>query len=148
MIGRVLGFLRYLVPPAEKASYNHVLAWRWTVAVAATVALVMSVAGTGVIPRVSGYVYAADVDDKIQQALAPVNKKLESIDRKQTENTSYIKRLVKSDIAFEIHAEKLVWCRATESSEKQRVRRGIDDLQEEYEKVAGVGRKASEPDCA
>jgi len=96
---------------------------------------------------IAGRASAADIDVKIEKALEPVNTRLQSIESHQEEQGTYIERLVKSDIAKDIYAEKVAWCKAEGNSEKQRLRRELDELQEEYERVAGNGKHATEPNC-
>ncbi len=145
----LLTYLRCLIPPGPKATAKQVYAWRWAIAIIAVSALVIVSAANDWIPRVTGFAhaYAEDVDDKIEKALAPVNARLTSIETSQTAQGNYITRLVKSDIAKDIHADKIAWCRADTSSEKQRLRERLDELQEEYEEAAGKGKRATEPDC-
>lgn len=148
MIFRLLPFLKYLVPPEDDAGPRRWLVWRSSVAGVALIALLIGLAGLGWIPAVDGFAYAEDIDDKIERALEPVNLRLTSIEDSQLVSGLYLTRLVKSDIAQDIHAEKAAWCRADDSHEKQRLREKLDELQIEYEKVAGKGKAATEPDCA
>jgi len=148
MIFRLLPFLKYLVVPEDDASPRRWLIWRLSVAGTALMALFVGLCGLGWIPAVDGFAYAEDIDDKIEAALEPVNTRLTSIEDSQDVQGGYLMRLVKSDIAQDIHAEKTAWCRADDDHEKQRLREKLDELQYEYEKVAGEGKSATEPDCA
>jgi len=97
---------------------------------------------------VSGFARADDIDYKIEQALEPVELRLLAIEENQELQGIGIKRLVKSDIAKDIHADKIAWCKAETSQEKQRLRENLDDLQIEYEATVGKDKRATEPDCA
>ena len=147
MILKLLPFLKWLIPPREDATNGHLHGWRWAVAVTAVCGLFIGMVGLGWVPKLNGYAYAEDIDNKIENALKPVNDRLESIETSQTAQGNYLTRLVKSDIAQDIHAEKIAWCRADTSQEKQRLREKLDQLQDEYEEAAGVGKHATEPDC-
>ncbi len=147
MLFRFLPFLRFLSVPENGANARSWLVWRMSVVGVALTALVIGLAGLGWIPRLSGYAYAEDIDFKVKVALVPVNARLKSIDDRQAAQGVFLTRLVKSDIAEDIHGDKLLWCKAETQHEKQRLRAGLDVLQQEYEKVAGLGQRCTEPEC-
>lgn len=146
---RLLDFLKSLWPPGPKATAEELSAWRKVVGLTSGVALlgVLACFGAFTFMGIPGNASAADIDVKIAQAMAPVTARLTSIEGKQMTQGTYIERLVKSDISKDIHAEKGAWCRADEAYERQRLRENLDELQEEYEEVAGLGKRVTEPDC-
>ncbi len=129
---RYLKYLRCLIPPGPEAPAMQILAWRWAMLSISVVALVLIASANDWIPGATGFAHA----------------RADDVDAWQTTQGRYLTRLVKSDIAEDIHADKMLWCKAETSHEKQRLRAGIDELQEEYEEVAGLGKHATEPDCA
>ena len=147
MLFRLLPFLRFLSVPENGASPRQWLVWRGSVAGVALLSLFVGLVGLGWVPYLPGYAYAEDIDVKITKALAPVTARLIVIERSQETQGVYLTRLVKSDIAQDIHADKRLWCRADTSQEKQRLRERLDLLQQEYEELAGVGQRVTEPDC-
>ncbi len=148
-MSKYLACLRCLIPPGPEATVKQIFRWRCVIASTAVLALLGVFVIFGALERIgmSGFARADDVDQKIQKALQPVNLRLTSIETSQSTQGLYIVRLVKSDIAQDIHAEKRAWCRADTSQEKQRLREKLDELHQEYEKVAGTGKYATEPDC-
>ena len=145
-----LTYLRCLIPPGPKATAKQIFAWRWGVASTAVAGLlgVFVIFGAAQRIGVSGFARADDIDYKIEQALEPVELRLLAIEENQELQGIGIKRLVKSDIAKDIHADKIAWCKAETSQEKQRLRENLDDLQIEYEATVGKDKRATEPDCA
>ncbi len=147
-MSKFLSYLRCLIPPGSKATAKQVFAWRSGVAATAVVALL----GVGVVfgaferIKILGFARAEEIDDKIEMALVPVNARLLSIETSQTTQGLYLTRLVKSDIAQDIYAEKAAWCRTDDDHEKQRLREKLDLLQQEYKDLAGM--RCTEPDCA
>ncbi len=148
-MSKFLAYCRSLIPPGPDATAKQIFAWRCGVASTAVLGLLGVFVIFGALERVgvSGFARADDVDLKIKMALQPVTARLISIETSQMTQGGYIKRLVKSDISEEIHAEKLAWCKATTSQEKQRLRENLDDMQGEYEDVTGEGKHVTEPDC-
>ncbi len=145
MLFRLLPFLRFLSVPENGANARSWLVWRMSVVGVALTALFIGLAGLGWIPRLSGYAYAEDIDFKVTAALVPVNTRLGNIETSQTTQGLYLMRLVKSDIAADIHGDKLLWCKAETQHEKQRLRAGLDELQQEYKDLAGM--RCTEPEC-
>ena len=146
---KCLAYLRCLIPPGPNATPKQIFTWRCVIALTAVLGLLGVFVIFGALERVgvSGFARADDIDTKIEMALAPVNSRLLAIEESQVLQGVGIRRLVKSDIAKDIHADKIAWCRANTSQEKQRLRARIDELQEEYEDAAGIGKHATEPDC-
>ncbi len=149
LITTAISYLRCLIPPGPKATAKQIFAWRCGVALTAVAGLlgVFAIFGALDFIGVSGFARADDVDMKIEKALEPVNSRLSAIEDNQALHGIGIKRLVKSDIAKDVHADKIAWCKAETSQEKQRLRENLDDLQIEYEEVAGPGKRVTEPDC-
>ena len=149
LITNVIAYLRCVIPPGPKATAKQIFAWRCVVASTAVLGLLGVFVIFGALERigVSGFARADDVDLKIEKALEPVNLRLSAIEDNQALHGIGIKRLVKSDIAKDIHADKIAWCKAETSQEKQRLRENLDDLQIEYEAAVGKGKRATEPDC-
>ena len=146
----LLTYLRCLIPPGPKATAKQIFAWRCAVALTAVVALlgVFVIFGAAERIGVSGFARADNIDYKIEKALEPVDLRLSAIEENQALQGIGIKRLVKSDIVKDIHADKIAWCKAETSQEKQRLRENLDDLQIEYEDTVGKDKRATEPDCA
>lgn len=136
--------LKMIRPPKADAPNKVVLRWRWTVSAMLVVSMVFMVWALGGVPKIQGLAFASDlqeveakIDVKIQQALVPVNEKLEASDK-------YLKRLVSKDIRADIFEKLTSYCAATAGT-KARLREELDTLQDEYEEA--TGNRYPEPRC-
>lgn len=142
-------WIKHIIPPKSSAPGEDVFAWRVVVAIAVTLLftalLGFALWSTGWLLGLSGFAYADDVEEKIEQAIEPINTKLSAIDKSVTIQSGYLEQLVKSDFATRIDREIRARCSATTREEKARIKSAIDTYQQGYEAVAGD--KYDEPDC-
>ncbi len=137
--------LKFLWLTDEEPTRRQVFFWRLIVSCFMTVSVLFAVWALGGLSGASGLAYADDVDVKIQQAIAPVNTRLTSIESEQTVQGGFLKTLVKNDFARLIRSELRARCKSTSSEEKERINAAIVTYQEGYENAAG--EKYEEPDC-
>ena len=148
-MSKYLAYLRCVIPPGPDATAKQIFGWRCGIASTAVLALLGVVVIFGALERfgASGFARAADVDQKIEKALAPVNARLLSIETSQKAQGLNLDWLVKDRIAKNIYDKKQALCRAQSHAEKQPLLQEITELQDKYEEVAGKGKHATEPDC-
>ena len=123
-------FVKYFLPPNGKATESDIFRWRlfisfFVLAVSFHIAWVC-----GWLPNTSGVAFADDVDKKIDEKLAPIEKKL-------TKVSSGVDTLLKMGYAEKIRAAAKSRCDTTDNHERARINSTIDALQQSYKEVSG-----------
>jgi hypothetical protein len=130
----------------EDPSPWSVALWRLGVSAFMTASVIFVIWALGGMFHINGFALADDVDTKIEQAVKPINDKLETIETAQIAQNGYLEQLVKSDFAVRIDREVRARCSATTREEKERIKSAVDTYQEGYKKVAG--EDYDEPECS
>jgi len=103
--------------------------WRVTVSMV-IVALGVHVAWScGWIPGVSGLARADEIDDKIDEKLEPVERKLDEL-------TDLVKQSLKSQYSESIRRAAAARCQVSDPSERRRINDTIERYQQDYESIA------------
>lgn len=129
----------------EDPDVRRVFLWRLVVSSFITSGVVFVIWAIGGLYGTQGFAFADDVEAKIAQAVEPVTSRLSAIEKAQTEQSGYLKHLVKSDLERLIDREILARCNATTSAEKRRIKSAIDAYQKDYKNV--FGDEYDEPAC-
>lgn len=137
--------LSVIKPPRDGASEEEVRNWRYVVSASIFVLVIHILWSAGALFGFTGFAFADDVDSKIEEAIAPIEFRLDSIETAQTVQSGFLKTLVMNDFARLIRNELRARCASTDTDEKIRINAAIDVYQDGYEQAAG--EKYDEPDC-
>jgi len=117
---------------------DGMMRWRVTVSMV-IVALVVHVAWScGWIPGVSGLARADEIDDKIDEKLEPVERKLELLATETAGLSELVKQSLKSQYSESIRRAASARCQLSNPSERRRINDTIERYQQDYESIAGT----------
>lgn len=85
----------------------------------------------------TGFVFADEVDSKIQQAVEPVNRKLSAIESKLERNEDIQKRILTAQIAAQLRDLNRLRCSTADEHVRLRMERDIEEAEMEYKTLTG-----------
>lgn len=142
-----------LIPPAEVEA-ERLRTWRLRVALVACSAFtgvgIVAMALTTGLPLVGAVAWADDAeqatDAKIAAVAAPIQRRLETLERAVEEQTRATNSLLASLAASQVRALAARLCRETDLAERERIEQEIDRYRGEYSRHSG-GRDPRIPPC-
>lgn len=84
-----------------------------------------------------GFVFADDVDPKIQSALEPVRSQLGAIQAQLDKGEAIQKRILSGQLAAQFRDLNKLKCSTTDEHSKMRMERELDEAQAEYRTLTG-----------
>jgi hypothetical protein len=89
------------------------------------------------LPRIGSVAWGSEVDDKIEQAIAPVNAQLVEIKAQLDRGQEVQKRILQGQLASQLRDLHRLECTTTDEMTRSRMERDIEDAQQEYRTLAG-----------
>jgi hypothetical protein len=85
----------------------------------------------------SGFVFAGEVDDKIQAAVEPIRSELGNVSEKVARTEEISKRILVGQIAAQLRDLNRLRCTTSDHEVRRRMERDIEDGEQEYRALTG-----------
>lgn len=85
----------------------------------------------------TGFVFANEVDDKIQSAVEPIRSELGQISRKLETSEQIQRRILTGQIAAQLRDLNRLRCSTVDDHVRMRMERDIEDAEQEYKALTG-----------
>jgi hypothetical protein len=85
----------------------------------------------------SGFVFAGEVDDKIQSAVEPIRAELGQVSEKVARTEAISKRILVGQIASQLRDLNRLRCSTTDHDMRSRMEKDIEEGEQEYKALTG-----------